>query len=178
MRKVSEFVCNISFSDGADGADGQGVDHVSFQSSSIGDEPALPGATDTYVVWGDAGETVNLGTFEVYNGTNAPAEGDVVFHKVLDIGPWDMGASNIVSIPHGLDMSKIVSVSAHVYNDDQDLLFPLEAGNTGPGSDPVGGWFLNATNLHLFRTDGEYFDSPDFNDLTINRGKVLIHYIP
>lgn len=58
---------------GLQGDDGQSIDHTSFTSTTAGaGQPAsLPGETDTYTVWGDPGETVNLGTFTVYNGLNA-----------------------------------------------------------------------------------------------------------
>lgn len=58
---------------GASGADGQGIDHTSFTSSSLGGGAGQAGATDTYTVWGDVAETINMGTFIVYNGTNGSA---------------------------------------------------------------------------------------------------------
>lgn len=51
--------------DGADGVDGQDIDHVSKTSGT-----GASGTTDTYTVWGDLGETINLGTFNVYNGND------------------------------------------------------------------------------------------------------------
>lgn len=62
--------------DGTNGTDGQGIDHV---SRTAGD--GSPGTTDTYTVWGDVGETINLGTFTVYNG--ADGGNNIV---VLDLG--------------------------------------------------------------------------------------------
>jgi len=69
--------CNINIpiatgpagEDGQDGQDGQGIDHVSF-TSSTGTGQGEAGETDTYTIWGDAAETINLGTHEVYNGAN------------------------------------------------------------------------------------------------------------
>lgn len=56
---------------GDPGQDGQSIDHVSFTSTTNpGGTPGAAGQTDTYTVWGDVAETINLGTFEVYNGTN------------------------------------------------------------------------------------------------------------
>ena len=45
------------------GVDGKDVDHVSKTSGT-----GASGTTDVYTVWGDVAETVNLGTFNVYNG--------------------------------------------------------------------------------------------------------------
>ena len=51
--------------------EGQGIDHVSFTSTTaLSGFPNEPGETDTYTVWGDVGETINLGTFDVYNGND------------------------------------------------------------------------------------------------------------
>jgi hypothetical protein len=58
-------VCN-----GVAGAQGQGIDHTSFTTSTgtPSSTPNKSGETDTYTVWGDFAETINLGTFTVYNG--------------------------------------------------------------------------------------------------------------
>lgn len=50
---------------GTNGLDGQDIDHV---SRTIGTGAA--GTTDTYTVWGDLAETVNLGIFSIYNGAD------------------------------------------------------------------------------------------------------------
>jgi hypothetical protein len=58
-----------------DGENGQGINHISF-TSSTGDPsttPNQPGETDTYTVWGDVGETIELGTFTMFNPINATA---------------------------------------------------------------------------------------------------------
>lgn len=99
MSTISQFVCNINFEDGVgienmtydsdadtlsvyltdgtdyfftglQGEDGQSIDHTSFTSSTGGGAASQPGETDTYTVWGDAGETINMGTFTVYNGAD------------------------------------------------------------------------------------------------------------
>ena len=49
--------------DVTNGLEGQKVDHVSKTGGT-----GLAGTTDTYTVWGDLAETINLGTFLVYNG--------------------------------------------------------------------------------------------------------------
>jgi len=49
----------------------QGIDHTSFTSSTgiPSNLPGQPGQVDTYTVWGDAGETIVIGTFNITNGT-------------------------------------------------------------------------------------------------------------
>ena len=56
---------------GETGAAGQSIHHTSFTSTTaISGFSNEPGETDTYTVWGDVGETINLGTFDVYNGND------------------------------------------------------------------------------------------------------------
>jgi len=60
----------INGTNGLNGADGQSIDHSSFTSSTGGGGPGIEGETDTYTVWGDALQTINLGSFLVYNGAD------------------------------------------------------------------------------------------------------------
>jgi hypothetical protein len=86
--------------DGQDGADGQGIDHVSFTSSTGGGGAGQEGETDTYTVWGDVGETINLGTFLVYNGADgAGGGGALTFKRVYD--PTSASATYNVSFLDG-----------------------------------------------------------------------------
>ena len=55
----------FTVTNGVDGVDGTDVDHIS-QTSGTG----ASGTVDTYTVWRDVSETINLGTFNVYNGTD------------------------------------------------------------------------------------------------------------
>lgn len=63
IEQLALFMCDIEFEDG------QGIDHVSF-TSTTGEGQGEPGETDTYTVWGDFDETINLGSFTVTNGAN------------------------------------------------------------------------------------------------------------
>ncbi len=68
---------------GTDGLDGQDIDHVSF-TSTTGTAQGQAGETDTYTVWGDASETINLGTFVVYNGADGSA-GSYALNDLTDV---------------------------------------------------------------------------------------------
>src|SRR5688572_16847107 len=95
LESISEAFENIELTpgpqgeEGDDGAPGQGVDHVSFLSSTgtPSSTPNQPGETDTYTVWGDLAETINLGTFDVYNGDDGAdgADGQSVDHVSFTI---------------------------------------------------------------------------------------------
>ena len=53
---------------GIQGIKGDTGDTVDHASRTVGTGAA--GTTDTYTLWGDVAETVNMGTFDVYNGAN------------------------------------------------------------------------------------------------------------
>jgi hypothetical protein len=55
--------------EGADGDNGQSVDHVQFTSSNTApfNIPGIAGATDTYTFYADALNTISLGTFTIVN---------------------------------------------------------------------------------------------------------------
>ena len=53
----------FTVTNGLDGVDGLDVDHIAHTSGT-----GAAGTVDVYTVWGDVAETVNLGTFNVYNG--------------------------------------------------------------------------------------------------------------
>ena len=57
---------------GDTGPQGTSVDHIS-QTSGTG----APGTADGYTAWADAGETISLGSFSVYNGVNGVTGGIV-----------------------------------------------------------------------------------------------------
>lgn len=56
------------------GQEGTSVDHASITSSTLSNiKPpiaAIAGAIDTYTLWADADETIVIGTFQVYNGSD------------------------------------------------------------------------------------------------------------
>jgi hypothetical protein len=92
--------------DGDNGADGQGVDHVSLTSTS--------GLVDTYTVWGDVGETINLGTFDVTNGADGQdgqdGASDIIGQIIIDISSMDAGnpsadRSGTITVGSGEDLS-------------------------------------------------------------------------
>ena len=69
IKKIEAKFCDqVSGLDGEDGEDGQGIDHTSF-TGEPGTE-GQPGQTSEYTIWGDAAETIILGTFVVYNAVN------------------------------------------------------------------------------------------------------------
>jgi hypothetical protein len=80
------------------GLDGSSVDHV---SQTAGD--GSPGTIDTYTVWGDAGETENLGTFSVYNGLNGT--GSIDDNNMSDTTLWSSSKTNSTILDTSIAMA-------------------------------------------------------------------------
>lgn len=73
---------------GGVGSPGQGLDHIS-RTSGDGSQ----GTTDIYTAWGDAAETINLGTFDVPIPSPMPETGGMI-GTVIDRSPAGTGQTN------------------------------------------------------------------------------------
>ena len=66
---------------GPQGETGNGIQSVTFTSSSIGETAGMPGATDTYTITFTNGETT---TFKVYNGQNGTSSSLTIDTEMSD----------------------------------------------------------------------------------------------
>ncbi len=94
---------------------------------------------------------------------------------ILDIGGWNMDTllQKSISLDSYITVDfSILSVSVTIYRDQNGDSFDFYYKNAGH-------WFYLKPNniLYLNRTDSGMFDSSDFDDDSINRGKVLILYL-
>ena len=101
------------------------------------------------------------------------ARSSLLVYRVYDIGSWDMEADDSITIPLGDDLNledfkRGTSIQVMISNDDETTLYDASL-----GSDFVRGE-VNSTDIILTRTIGGFFDTPDFNDISINRGKVTL----
>jgi hypothetical protein len=104
------------------------------------------------------------------NGVNTtPPDETFVHQKVLAIGSWDMDATASVTIDIDIDDTKLISVSAVIMTDN--LVEALNLETSAQGS-----WSYTSPRLTLLRRASGTFDSTAYNDTTVNRGTVLIHY--
>lgn len=157
---TTNYVCNGI--DGIDGVDGQSIDHVSLTSTTGG-----VGSLDTYTVWGDVGETINLGTFTVQNGTNGIDANQVI----VDIGAWNMDTTATVSVAHGQTFSNIRGVQVLIADDDGTFRYNLEVAQGA-----IQGYFeVGNTNIDLTRVAAGIFDDPSYSGTGATRGWIIIN---
>lgn len=78
--------------------DGESVDHIGRTTGT-----GAGGTADTYTVWGDSGETINLGTFDVYNGQDG---GGATINDTLTslTSTWSSEKIKKIKIAQFLDM--------------------------------------------------------------------------
>lgn len=114
-----------------------------------------------------------------WNGSAFIAQGkDVtaaIHRKIVEIGDWDMDASNTKAVAHGLTLSKIRTIQIMVRDDAGTTQYSNEAGSL------LSVWALSigATDINLTHSDtgGAGFDSTNFNATSYNRGWVTIDYV-
>lgn len=99
-------------------------------------------------------------------------------YKIIEIGPWDMDATNFITKAHGLVFADIVSYNAFIYLDTAggNSLYPIDFSNTG--TDTAGRVLINGANIEFARIVGGFFDSASFDSTTapLNRGYGVIRY--
>ena len=139
--------------DGDDGDDGQSIDHVSFTSSTGGGAAGQPGETDTYTVWGDVGETISLGTFDVYNGADGVAPFKFVYEEFSNFDggvimiPYDTWSA-CATLPEGC-LGDGVTASLFV---DMHINVWFRIADTVPGV-PEGPWFREVDVIQSIQVD-------------------------
>lgn len=100
----------------------------------------------------------------------------VSVEKVILIGDWNMDNDATKSVAHGLDVTKIFSITSMIRNDDDTSHYPLTRGAAGT---PVDGSIesIDATNVNLARSSSGAYDGTDFDSTSYNRGWIQIEYI-
>lgn len=96
--------------------------------------------------------------------------------KILEIGDWDMVAGYSVQVVHGMDVTKIRSVSALIRNDQDSLYYAAGQGGTSSPTDAFWIFQAGSTWVELRTTGGTTFDSTNFDSTSYNRGWITIWY--
>jgi hypothetical protein len=97
--------------------------------------------------------------------------------KVIEIGAWNMDTVASVIVPHGLDHTKIIEMSATIISDGNFARGNL-IGSTQTGA--LGGFiginFIDTSTLSLSRSDSGVYDNSNFSSTSQNRGFIIIRY--
>lgn len=93
--------------------------------------------------------------------------------KIIDIGDWDMTATLVVNIAHGLTLDKIRGISATVRNDASSTFYDFSTSDASTNSYMS----TNITNVSMKRTPTGLFDTTEFDATSFNRGWITIQYV-
>ena len=128
--------------------------------------------------------TVFAATLEALGGIRTEGSGPYLKTKVVDIGDWNMDATTSVGVAHGVDFTKIRSVSGVIRADANGSRYEIGVANTASGAADV--FFpsntapnaINSTTIMITRLTGGLFDAnADFDEPTgYNRGWLVITY--
>ena len=107
--------------------------------------------------------------------------GQQIKQLVLDIGPWDMNTTGAVDIETGLDVTKIIGIrEVQVISDNgvSDGRHPLNmASDWSETPEIMGGFYMDGTEAHLWRSDDGWFASQTiWNNSANNRGYLVVDY--
>lgn len=128
---------------GTPGADGQGIDHISLTNTA--------GNTRTYTIWGDAEETLNLGTFTVTDGQNGQNGQDGL---PGDPGPAGQDGSGIVggvlTLPHTTTPSAPSSGNTLIYAKPDGGIYKRTAGGSEEAIGLGGGGSISTIDIYRY----------------------------
>lgn len=99
--------------------------------------------------------------------------------KVIEIGDWNMDSTTDVSVSHGLDVTKIRSITAIIRDDSDTVFIPIDRIQIIAGSEisgTPGGCAAGTSDIFLGRVTSRFFDSTSYNATGFNRGWVTIIY--
>ncbi len=107
------------------------------------------------------------------------ADGDHTLYKtrILNLGAWNMQLSSENNIAHGLTFAKIISAQCMILNDASSKLYTLD-GFDKDANLHKGSLTIQTSNLRLRRIGGGVFTGIDFDDAVMNRGFIVITYLP
>lgn len=109
------------------------------------------------------------------------ADGRILQVGIINIGPWNMDASDSVNVPNSLNINHnaIVDAVAIIHNDNSNLramrLDAIDVTLAGNISGMIQD--LRSDIFVLYRVVGGQFDSTDYDDPTLDRGYIMIWYL-
>lgn len=97
--------------------------------------------------------------------------------KVIDIGDWDMVATSLVTVVHGLTDANIRNVQVFVRNDSGLTLEVNNLIKDSVGTSADGSYYITGGAVWLRRVTGGAFDSIFYDETSYNRGWITIWYV-
>lgn len=99
--------------------------------------------------------------------------------KIIEIGDWDMDSDATVDVVHGVDATKIRTISVLIQRDDSVRFTPLDGNLATDGSATAsqGVVIANLATVRLTRLAGGDYDDTLYDSTSFNRGWVTIKYI-
>jgi len=138
---------------GPQGPAGNSVDHITRTAGT-----GAAGTTDTYTLWGDVAETINMGTFQTYNGSDGTGTGDMlaatydpagVAADAFNMANMVESATNkiltatertkLAGIAPGADVSPVTSVAGKTGNVTLSVANITDAGTAATHNVPAAG---------------------------------------
>jgi len=129
--------------------------------------------TATVAVSGQAVVTES-GAFIAHGGFGSES-GVYLKKKIIEIGDWDMVASNSKSVPHTLTLANLRKVSVLIRDDNDADYWDFPSYHQSATTVEI--IELNSTNVRMFRSDNGNFDSVSYDSTSYNRGWITIEYV-
>jgi len=105
------------------------------------------------------------------------ADGSVLRSIIIDLPAWNMDSVPNCAFAHGLDGTKIIAVQVHILNDPETQRQDFAASWPGNVAGVLDRIMWTDVGIYLNRKTGGYFDTVEFDDAVMSRGKALIWYI-
>jgi hypothetical protein len=93
-----------------------------------------------------------------------------IHRKIVQIGDWNMDADASVGVTHGLDYTKIRSVTGLIYSDSGTTNYII------PYAEQIYISY-NSTVIYVGRQASSGFDTVNFDATSFNRGYLIIDYV-
>ena len=123
------------------------------------------------------GEGVFSGKVTANGGIDIGGTGTTLKCNVINMGDWNMDATDHISIAHGLTFANIRSATAFIRGDVGTTFFDLLPADSGDGG--MGGYvYCDTTNVEVYRGNAGFFDNTGFDSTPFNRGHIMIWYVP
>lgn len=157
--------------------------HATATETSLGYIATLSSAAQTQLdsKINDTGDTmtgalINTTTIEAHGGIRTASTGAYLKTKVINIGDWNMDATDSVFVDHGVTLGKIRTISVIIRNDADNTYVPDGAYITSGTVPELYIISATATTIGVQRKLSGILDGTDYDATAYNRGWITITY--